>query len=223
MLVVLAIIGVVTAVALVGEQGFQRVSLVSNTAYDVAITFRNAQVFGISSAKGQAQFLAGYGVDLNKNNTTSFILFDDTKPDATTANDSANLLCTHLPQINNAADATAPNSKPGNCVYDSGQDPPLQTYRLGNGITIKNVCAVKGSSSYCWTGGTVAATQIDVVFQRPNTTGSITASTNGTWPPLAQQMDYACLQLQGPSANPISRYIFVSSLGQVSAATTTCP
>jgi len=74
MLVVLAIMGVVLAVTVGGQRAFNRSIVLSNTAYDVALSIRQAQTYGVSGrvAQGTLSATYGYGVDIQSFPTNKY-------------------------------------------------------------------------------------------------------------------------------------------------------
>jgi len=85
LMVVVAIISIITGVALVNHSVFSGGVALENLAYEIALTVRQAQFFGMN-VKGfgsgtTADFETGYGVYFNISDPTSFILFADTYGD----------------------------------------------------------------------------------------------------------------------------------------------
>ena len=88
-LVVLGIFVIVTAIVLVGNNSFNNTILLTNFAYDVALTVARAQSYGVSVKQfgsGAESFNVGYGVhcrlcgataDINESDDVSFVLFAD--------------------------------------------------------------------------------------------------------------------------------------------------
>ncbi len=62
MMVVIGIITLLTSVVLFNKQGFNNSILLTNLAYDVALSIREAQVYGIVVKGYQGSFDSGYGV-----------------------------------------------------------------------------------------------------------------------------------------------------------------
>src|SRR3989344_4714141 len=80
LLVVTAIIGVLSLVVVVNQGSFNRTFMLANTSYDIALTLRNAQTFGMGSRSRDGSENAGYGIHFDKNTPKSFILFADIFP-----------------------------------------------------------------------------------------------------------------------------------------------
>lgn len=81
LLAVTAIIVVVSGVVLANNSQFGGVVVLENLAYDVALSVRQAQVYGISVARfGQDTFSAGYGISFNLSSPTTYALYADVYP-----------------------------------------------------------------------------------------------------------------------------------------------
>ncbi len=146
LIVVLAIIGVITSITLNSQSSFNKSLLLSNTAYDIALTLRSAETFGISGKAIGSSVGVGYGINVQKGTPNSFILFADLAGGAS---------CSGM----------TPDCKPGDNKYGAG-DQVIRTYTLGNSVTISDFCA--GPS--CASG---SLTSLDIVFARPNPTPAI--------------------------------------------------
>ncbi len=160
-MVVLAIIGIISVVTLNSQSSFNKALVLANTTYDIALAIRSAETFGIGSRASGSIANAGYGVHFARGTANSFILFPDISP------------------INSSC--TTPDCKPGNYVYDAVADAPVQTYTLGNGMTISNFCVVAGVPSCENTNGETLDS-LDIVFSRPNPDSFM--STNGFYSAL---------------------------------------
>jgi len=211
MLVVLAIIGIISLVVITSQSNFNKTLLLANTAYDVALTIRSAETYGISSRVAGISFNTGYGVHFRRqspNNT--FIFFADSWPSP-----SSNPARCHP-----ATDTGAPDAKPGNCAYDSqpNRDMLMTTYTLGNGITISDFCAKTSGSWACATSNGSSLTSLNIVFSRPNPIPFM--SVNGSYSSSFRVTD-ACLSLTSPQGG--ARSVSVSSSGEIRATATSCP
>lgn len=182
LLVVLGIITIIMGIVLVGQNSFNRSLILANTAYDVALTIRSAETFGISSRASLASPNTPYGVHFQTGSPSSFTFFADTSPAASCPNPSC------IP--------------PGDHVYTAGSDTLVQTYTLGNGITIQDFC-VFTSGWTCKSGGTVSS--LDIAFARPNPVAYI--SSNGAY---SSGNGTACLLLTAPDGSTRSITIWQS-------------
>lgn len=73
-----AIIVIVSSVVLVNNNQFGGVVQLENLAYDVALSIRQAQVYGISVQRyGESDFASGYGMHFDINDPQHYELFAD--------------------------------------------------------------------------------------------------------------------------------------------------
>lgn len=80
LLIVVSIMTIITSVTLVSHSRFSGAVTLENLAYEIALTIRQAQFFGMNVrevSSGSGNFDAGYGVYFDRNNPTSFIFFVD--------------------------------------------------------------------------------------------------------------------------------------------------
>ncbi|MDO8566864.1 MAG: prepilin-type N-terminal cleavage/methylation domain-containing protein [bacterium] len=196
LLVVLAIIMIISVVVITSQSSFNKTLILANTAYDIALTVRSAQSFGISSRNIIGAMNTGYGVHFQRGD--SFIFFADTNPPAL-------LNCHGLPS---SGDEDAPDAKPGNCAYDEDAGEFVNTYTLGNGMTISNFCVDDSCDA--------DVTSLDIVFVRPNPDAFI--SVGGSF-----FTDYAktCIIVTSPQGG--EKYISVSKSGHINANAASCP
>jgi prepilin-type N-terminal cleavage/methylation domain-containing protein len=75
LLVVIGIFIVITSVILANNSKFNSSVLLGNMAYDIALSIREAQVYGLSTQVYSNQFSVGYGIHFQGNNT--YVLFAD--------------------------------------------------------------------------------------------------------------------------------------------------
>lgn len=210
MIVVLAIIVLVTAVALTGQSSFNRSLTITDTAYTVALSIRQAQTYGLSSrtVAGTSVTNAGYGVHFQAS-SNSYSMFADISKALVSA-----------PAYCPTGTAGTPEAKPGNCLYDANNNEIVQNYTFGRGFTISDICGHDAQSptiTRCTSTGYL--TGADIVFIRPNTDSIITGlrSSGGN----IQLLD-AQIKLQAPTGGGM-RYVCVTSVGEVSVAATSCP
>ncbi|MEK7144401.1 MAG: type II secretion system protein [Patescibacteria group bacterium] len=193
MLVVLGIIAAVTSVALASQSSFNRTLILANTAYDIALTLRSAENFGIGSRAISGTANAGYGVHFQRGTSDSFLLFADTSP-------ANNFSCTR------------PDCRPGDQLY-SIDDTLVQTYTLGNNIIVSNFC-VFSDRWQCASTGDVSS--LDIVFARPNPDASI--RTDGS---SYSSYTAACLVISSDRGG--FRFVSVEASGQIIPAASSCP
>ncbi len=199
-MVVLTIIVVLTTVILTSQSSFNKTLILANTAYDIALTLRSTETFGLGSRAAGTATNVGYGIHLSSGATNSFILFADSYP---------------------GPSCGTPDCKPGDHVYTS-TDVLVQMYQLNNGISIQNFCAFSSGSGGWSCAASGQLSSLDIVFTRPNPAPFM--STNGSYsaPPFSSTA--ACMSLASPSApSGPYRYISVGSSGQIIANATSCP
>lgn len=79
LLVVTGIFIVITGVVLANNAQFNSSVLLGNAAYDIALSVRQAQVYGLSTQSYAGEFQVGYGVHFQ--GPTQYLLFADLDPD----------------------------------------------------------------------------------------------------------------------------------------------
>jgi Tfp pilus assembly protein FimT len=77
LLVVMGIFAVISSIVLVNHSKFNSSVLLGNLAYSVAVSIREAQVYGVSVQQFNNEFRSGYGVHFNAAEPTSYIFFAD--------------------------------------------------------------------------------------------------------------------------------------------------
>ena len=152
LLVSIAIFAFMTALLMAKYGTFNQSVLLTDLAYDVAITLNTARTYGVSVVSvnatsplpGQSQFQYAYGVD--------FVT-------ATASNGNTNQ------QMVLFADTTA------NSIYDGSTDTLINTYAIKRGAVISSLCAGVGPGPNCAPVG-----QLDVTFKRPDPSAVICVS-----------------------------------------------
>lgn len=209
LLVVLAIITIITAVTFTSQGSFNKSIILTNTAYDVALSLRSAETYGIGSRVAGAASNAGYGLHFVRAAPSNFTLFADVNSPADG--------CHTLPSAEQGG-AGAPNAMPGNCVYDNGET--VTDYALGNGITVYDFCAYS-SRWYCANNATYGndLTSLDIVFARPNPDPFIFEKniSNNIIGPFIN----ACITLSSRQGG--FRFISVTTSGAITANAPSCP
>lgn len=207
MLVVLAIITLITVVAVTGQSDFNRSLILTDTAYTVAFSLREAQTLGLSSRVFNAVQDAGYGIRFARSTPTSYMLFSDQIP-ASPGSTQSGICPGHT-------FSTGPDARPGNCVYDNATE-LVRTYSFNQGFTVRSFCGTTAAGSqYCTTDST-PLDAIDIVYMRPSTDSVITGVRGST----LYQMTSAVIRVASPDG-AAERCIQVSKVGQV--AVVTCP
>ncbi len=199
LLVVLAIITIVMAIVFTGQSSFNKTLILENTAYDVALTFRVAETYGLNSRSVNtipAMESVGYGIHFSESAPNSFILFNDT---------TGGPLCS----------SGEPDCNPGDHLYESGE--MMQSYNLGNGMTISGFCAINSLTQSC-SGVSGGLTSLDISFARPNPDtfiGAVSGAGSDT-----TSYNEACLVVSSPQNE--SRYVWVRPSGEISVNQTPC-
>ena len=199
MVVVLAIIAIITTIAVLGQSSFNRTLILTDTAYTVAFSVREAQALGISSRAFSGTRNAGYGVRFANGTQTSYTLFADTSPAAPGDTGNPSVCPGH-------SVATGPEAKPGDCVQGSASE-IVRTYTLNKGFNIASFCGTQSGVQRC--NGYLDA--LSVMYLRPNTQSIIVGERSGTRIALTD----ATIRLASPDGTT-QRCVYVSKAGQVS-------
>lgn len=208
MLVVMAIIVTITGIVLTSQTTFNKTLTLANTAYDIALTLRSTQTYGVSSRGVTSLIGVGYGLHFDRRFPTSFTFFSDDS----TAPLSSN--CHGVP----SAGVNAPDAKRGNCVYDAGEK--INDYNLGNTITVTNFCARSALDIWqCATSQGGGLSSLDIVFVRPDPGPFIYINGNTN---VTGKRVKACLTVSSSSGG-LSRFISISSSGAITANDLSCP
>jgi hypothetical protein len=205
---VFAIIVIVTGVVISNQNSFNKTIILTNTTYDVALSLRSAETFGLGG-RAINTVPTGYGIHFDRTSPKSFTLFADNYPPASGSGCHA------------TTDITALDAQPGNCAYDSAAntDTVIKTYTLGNNIMVSNFCGTDTTgTTRCSTGGGTLINTLDVVFARPNPDPLI--STNGAYSTISP-VTSGCLTITSLQGG--SRYISIAASGQINANALSCP
>lgn len=119
LMVVTGILVVITSLILANNTRFGGAVLLENLAYDIALSVRKAQVYGIAVRRfGLDDFSAGYGVNFTLASPTVYVLFADINP---------------------------PQS--GNGIYEPDDESELvESISIQGGYKIVNLCATAPNS-----------------------------------------------------------------------------
>lgn len=202
MIVVLAIIIIITTIALLGQSSFNRSMVLTDTAYTIAFSIREAQALGISSRAFAGTQDAGYGVNFANLSPTSYKLFADTHPIAP-GDTQYPAICPGHPNV----PSTNPEAKPGDCIQTLPSE-IVRTYSLNNGFRISGFCGRQSNGVQLCNG---AIDALNIVYLRPNTQSVITG-VNGN---IRTALQDATIRVSSPDGS-IERCIYVSKVGQVS-------
>lgn len=179
-----------TSVVLFNYNRFNESTLLSSVAYDLSLTIRQAQVYGVASKQSQSgsdiittdtvannKFKLGYGVHIDKSSaqgTYPVSLFIDTN---------------------------------GNKIYDPGSfgDTELKSYKFQRGLKIKEICVKSGDTETC------GLSSVDVTFIRPDPEATIKSSS------INDVISEAKVTLQNADdVNSLTKSVVIYSTGQIS-------
>ncbi len=140
MLVVMGIMVLISGLILMNNNKFGGVVLLQNLAYDIALSIRQAQVYGIAVQRFNSSFEAGYGmhfqVDADDGGQSAYVLFADA-----------------LSPENGYYDCPEPGTT--NCEL-------VQSTSIANGYRVSQLCVTPpGGSARC------DITSLDITFKRP--------------------------------------------------------
>lgn len=204
---VTAIIGVVTTVIFTSRASFNSSIILSNTAYDVALTIRGTQNYGIGSRAISGAGSAGYGVHFAENTPDRFSVFADTYPAPSASS------CHPAPR----GDASAPDAHPGDCMLTANDaQAAVQTYEMGNGVTVSNFCARRTDGNWWCANTAPLLSDLYVTFVRPN--ADMTIRSDRPYP--AHAYTEACIAFTSPQGG--ARYVRVEQSGRINAGNSSC-
>jgi prepilin-type N-terminal cleavage/methylation domain-containing protein len=155
MVICLAIFGIMTALVVSKYGNFNQGTLLTDTAYDIALVLHTAQSYGLSvhnagTLGGTSNFQTAYGVDFNTGSL---------------GNSCGSPVAANATNIELFAD-TAPAGSPDHIC--ASNDTGITSYAVTRGATIYALCV--GTSS-C-----TAVSQLDITFLRPNPDATICAN-----------------------------------------------
>lgn len=197
LLVSIAIFAMITTLVLTKYQSFNGGIVLTNLAYELALTIRQAQTYGINVKGSSAGFNVSYGVHFDASTPGSFILFADARssfdPDSLTSS--------------------------GDGKYPTAGDALVDTFNLRRGIVISKFCigqslanianADGSNKENCTTSG---GTLLDITFSRPDPAAVI--NYTGAAGPVNGN-GYARIQVRA-TGNGAIKDIIVQKTGQIS-------
>lgn len=203
LIVSVSIIGVILAVALLGQTNFNRTLILTDTAYTVALSIRQMQSYGLSSVYFNTYNNAGFGVHFNRATASkTYYEFADINKTA-----AAPSYCPSNQGLSNT-----PEQKPGNCLYDGTSElVPGGTFSLTKNYSISDICGIPlGTATPVCSSQNSNTGIIDIVYIRPNMQSVMTGIFNGS----SKQLSTACIKILAPD-HVKYRWVKVSFLGQV--------
>lgn len=193
LLVVLVVVSVITFLLLVQQSKFDSSTVLRSLAYNVALSVRQAQVYGVSvreSALGSATFAQAYGLYVDPvGNPQNYTLFADTN--------------------NNQRYDAAPSPGEGTMLF-----------KVNKAYRVSEVCVIRGDGLRRCSGGddTSGAGTINtltVLFRRPNPDAIFFGLTGaGGLLDTPDQYTSAYIQLQATDGTKRGVHVYVT--GQVS-------
>lgn len=205
LLVTISIMAVITTIVISGQSQFNQTLLLTDTAYTVALSVREAESLGLSSRGVGGAFNVGYGVHFASAAPQSYIIFADTATTQATPS--------YCPVL--TTPANSPETKSGNCLYDNATE-NVQAYTLNRGFTVSDFCG-KDQTNTLVCASTSYLSALDIVFLRPNVYAVMTGM-HGTTP---VQLTCAQVTLAAPSGG-VTKTVRVTQFGEVSVGQT-CP
>jgi prepilin-type N-terminal cleavage/methylation domain-containing protein len=192
LLVVLVLMSLLTLAFLERQQKFDSSTIMRSLAYSIALSVRQAQVYGISvlpTAPGSGNFAGSHGLLFQKTSTTSYILFADSD--------------------NNHKFLSDPIER----TFNLGGNFTVSEFCaiFYNGATQTRRCDGSDDSG----GGSGSISNLDIIFVRPNPDAQIyayDASNN----PIAGDPPYSYAYIRIKAIDGSVRGIHVYSTGQIS-------
>lgn len=201
MVVVIAIITIISSIALLGQNTFNRSIILTNTAYTVAFSVREAQFLGISSRVFNGIQNAGYGIRFLNDTPHSYVLFADTVPVAAGNIQPVDICPGHRV-------GSGPEAKPGDCIQTQAAE-IVRTYNLNNGFRVLSFCGREATGGTERCSGYLSA--LNIVYLRPNTQSIITGVRSGG---VRVALSDATIRIASPDGLT-ERCVYVSKAGQV--------
>ncbi len=163
---------VVTSIVLVDNVRFGGAVRLESFAYDVALSIRQAQLYGISVARFGASFSSGFGVHFDIMSPTEYVMFADVVTPADW-------------RYNNGGNP----------------DEKVQSSAMSGGFFIKKICATSSTGETCsdQNGGPQT---LDIFFIRPDPDAHISRGGGDSCISNASACQSAArIQLQSPRGN----------------------
>ncbi len=192
LLVVVGIIIMLSAVMLADTNKFGGQSLLQNLAYDIALSVREAQVYGISvqNTGTSGDLTPGYGMYFSTADSAHYHLFADT--------------------------SSGPGVLEPDGVYEAGEDVSPSPYSIGSGFQIYDLCVTGDSGEDC------SQTSLTLIFLHPEPDAYIDPTCSATQDVVSGQYDEQCSSSYSSAriivSSPRGDYmsIVISSNGQIS-------
>jgi len=189
LLVVLAIFSLLVGVVLFKHQEFRDNIIITDLAYQIALSLKEAQVYGINVVGLNQSFDTGYGIHLSEDTSDQYVLFAD-KFDA--GQRSGDYKYGGI-------------SSGGNCTSEC-----VSAYTLTKGFIIEDVCGIKKSVETCYQG----FTNMDIIFVRPDPSAIFSIYNNNQSSDRSAKYESVKIKLKSPQNK--RRVVEVFSTGQIS-------
>ncbi len=140
----------VLALILVNYRKFDSGIVLTNLAYDIGLSVRKAQTYGINVRGKNDNYTYAYGIHFDTTDQAgkkSYIIFADLNPNG-------------------------PNGTIGNGMYD-GVEEKVEGFRLQGNYAISSLCTLNASTEVC------DVTTMDIMFKRPNPDARTYVTRNG--------------------------------------------
>ena len=187
LLTVAAIVTIISGILLADHNGFNNSILLGNLTYDIALSVRTAQIYGVSTrgtAPASPSFTSAYGIffDAPANNESFYVLFAD----------------------NDGTQTYTPLSVP------PGLDTEVQRMTLQSGYRIKGICfMVSGDyETPCLKRNDTAT----ILFKRPDPSALI--YKNSEVPPIFSRLGGVRITLESPKGK--TKSVEITESGQIS-------
>ncbi len=194
LLVTLSIFAVTTGIVMTSQGKFDNTVLLTNTAYDIAISIRQAQTYGVNSKEGTTKKFNPYGIVFNTAlDNKRFNLFED---------------------LSVPLDFKYSNNEvPPQNVDFSCQDIETEcadTYKLKRGNFIKSICA--GDNDADCDAHLISGESLNISFKRPDPEAIILVG-DLPYSNSSNRRSYAKIVIS--SAEGATRSIVVTKVGQI--------
>jgi type II secretory pathway pseudopilin PulG len=189
LVVTVGIFAFMTALMVAKYGSFNDTTILTNMAYDVALTIRNAQSYGLNVQGYNSQYNYPYGVDFNMSNNNKEMTF--------------------------FADSNSTTNNPYDGIYTPGSDQLIATYTLKNSGLISSLCVGTGPNTASELNNCNSVNTLDITFKRPDPNAIIVAPGSSlSCTTNASPCAYAEIVVEN-AAKTSTRTIVVQETGQI--------
>src|SRR3989338_2469768 len=202
LLVAVVLFGVITSFIILAYNRVGGQIFVTTLAYEIALSFREAQSYGMSvhafrpsGGSGAGDFDVGYGIHFDSRNLGTYLMFADQGGQAGDG-------------LFNGTYGTEYNST--GCISTTEC---IRVFKIEKGNLISKFCGMRADNGAedCHSATTTAITFLDVAFLRPNPDAIITTSETVL---VGQKYKAASVHLRSPTGE--NRKVEVWNTGQIS-------